>query len=605
MAWSQPEDRYIERQQRMARLHTLDLVEAWLDLKGVPGAAIAVVEGSHTLLLEGFGSADTLGNVPVDPNTTVFRAGNLVRILTATAALQLADQGVLELDSDLSQRSGLASLVHDSLGPVTPTALLLHTAGIDQRTIATRARTPADLLSLGEYLEHRMPPQVRPPGIISVPSDHGYALVGRLIEQLSRDDFESQLESALLGPLEMASTTVTPATVPRDRVAIGHRLAAGGPIAMSPDYSQTVPASTLWTTAADMAAWMRVVLGDGFFADRRILSEASLARLLERQFTHHDSLPGRTLAFEEGNLFAPRELSLAATDNGFSAVMVLLPARRVGLFAAFNSEIDFWSLVYQVLGPFGAPHDDETSVAGDFVAPLQKNPSGYWQDAAVAHDSAEKLLALVRQDRIRWDDAGVLIWRAREFAPAGPDCFQESATRTRLCFADSPGARPIAVVGDLVLERLGWYETRPVQILLWIAFAALFLAAGWPRAALPIRHSALRPDDPFSPRWPSLFARLAAALNFVFIAALAIVLATLVRTGSRVLLYEIPLLVRIVLGLPLIAAALSVAAAVGLVPVWRHPQSTLDHRLRVSLLVLGLLAFLPFLESWNLLGFHI
>ena len=167
------------------------------------------------------------------------------------------------------------------------------------------------------------------------------------------------------------------------------------------------------------------------------------------------------------------------------------------------------------------------------------------------------------------------------------------------------GGRPFAVIGDLVLEKLAWYEARPIQISLWIAFTAVFLAAGWPRRTLPTRHSALLPDDRFAPRWPLTLARLAAALNFVFLAALAIALATLVRTDSSTLLFGVPLVVPILLSLPLVAAALTMAAATGLGGVWRARHASLAHRLRVTLLILALVLFLPFLWSWNLLGFYV
>ena len=154
-------------------------------------------------------------------------------------------------------------------------------------------------------------------------------------------------------------------------------------------------------------------------------------------------------------------------------------------------------------------------------------------------------------------------------------------------------------------KRSSWYASRPVQVTLWIAFAALFLAAGWPRAPLPNRHPGLRPDDTFAPRWPGYLARIAATLHFVFIASLAGVLATSLRTGSTTLLYEIPDFFWALLSLPLLAATLTFAATVGLWPVWRSARTTLAHRIRFTALIGALLAFLPFLRSWNLLGFHI
>jgi hypothetical protein len=161
------------------------------------------------------------------------------------------------------------------------------------------------------------------------------------------------------------------------------------------------------------------------------------------------------------------------------------------------------------------------------------------------------------------------------------------------------------MIGDLVLEKLVWYESRPVQVFLWVTFTAVFLAAGWSRRGPPHRHEALLPEGPLAPHWPLSLARLAAALHFVFIVALVVVLTTLSRGGSPSILYEIPPYVFLILLLPLAAGALSLAAAMGLVPVWRAGPSARVQRLYLALVVAFLIAFLPFLWHWNLLGFRV
>ena len=602
---SQSDSGYVAQQQRMTKLHVVDLVESWLEATDVPGAVVAVVEGSHVLLLEGFGLADTEREIPVDPATTIFRVGDLVRAMTATAVLQLAEQGAFGLESDISQQPGLEFLAEDSLGAVTPAQLLLHTAGIDHRIVASRARTRPEQIPLGTYLELRMPPRVRPPGLLSIPSIHGYALAGRLIEVVSGDTFDSHLDEVLFAPLGMSNTAVAPDRLARDRIATGYRLNNGQLTAVLPDYSQTIPASALLTTGDDLAKWMRAILAGGSLAGHQVLTHASTERLLDRQFSHHESLPGRTLAFQEGWHLSPRELYLASTGNGFSAVLVLLPDRHVGLFVALNREIDCLDLTYEILDPFHTPKSVEVEASGSVETWPDNGLSGFWQDAGVSESTAEKLVSLVRQDRIQRAADGSLKWRSRTLDPTGSGCFQERDGHTRLCIVDGPNSGRFAVLGDLVLEKLDWYATRPVQIFLWITFTAVFLAAGWPRAPLPTRHLALRPDDSFSPRWPGSAARVAATLHFLFIALLAVVLAVEMRSESTTLLYEIPIWVLVVLTLPLVAAVLTLVAAMGLGPVWRSTRSSLGYRLLFTGLILALVTFLPFLWSWNLLGFHI
>ena len=604
-AWTQDGPDHVQQQRKMASLHVTRLVEDWLAASGVPGASIAVVQGDHALVLEGFGLADTGKGQEVDPATTIFRVGDLVRAMTATAAMQLVEQERLSLTSDITLRPDMDFLAPDPFGPLTPADLLLHTAGFDHRVIATRARSREDLLELGVYLERRLPPRVRPPGTLSLDSIHGYALLGRLIEIITGVDFSTSLHQTIFAPLAMYNTATGTNLLSGDLMATGYRSTAGRLISVSPDYPQTVPASALSTTAADMAIWMMAILNGGSLEGHQLLSGRSVEQLVTRQFTHHEFSPGRSLAFKEGSHFSPRELFLDSSGNGFSAVVILLPAQKVGLFAAFNAEIDPWSLVYQILDPFDSPGRLPADPAGLLGSWSVEELDGYWQDAAVSKSTAEKLVSLVRQDRIRATADRSLLWREKVLVPTDSGCFQEKDAPTRLCVVG--GASPIhqVEIGDLVMEKLGWFTGRPTQVALWVAFAALFLGAGWPRASRPLRQPSLQPEDAFPPRWPFFFAKLAAAIQFTFVASLAVLVATHLRTGATVLLYEVPPLALAVLSLPLAAAALTVVAATGLVPVWRSPRASLFDRLRLTGVVAGLVAFLPFLWGWNLLGFRI
>ncbi len=601
----QSDSGYLDQQRRMARLHVIDLVREWLESTSVPGCAVALVEGDQTLFLEGFGVADTDEEGIVDPLTTVFVTGQLVRAMTATAVLQLAERGALELQADPAGQSGLRRYVDVPFGHFTPTDLLLHTAGIDPRVVATRARDPEELEDLDIYLRRRMPAQVRPPGTVSVPSTHGYALAGRLVEIASGQRFDTYLSQQIFEPLGMIHTSVGPVEPPVGRVATGYRQGRQGWVPVLGDFCRSIPASGLLTSAGDMATWMKAVLSPRTLGNRRILDREGVAQLLEPQFSHHPSLPGRTLAFQQGQRLSPREIFLTSTGNGFSSVLGFLPERRVGFFVALNSEADVWDLASRILAPFDSPAAQASDVSPLMSAWPEVELDGFWQDASISRTTAERLLSLVRQDRIRQSDDGVLRWRRVSFEPQMPPCFAERGGDTRLCVVEGENGELYLAIGALVLVRLDWFATWPVQMALWIAFTTCFLVSGWPRLALPNRHGALRPDDSYPPRWPTTFARVAAALHFLFIALLTIFLAIETRTGANTLLYDVPVWVLAALTLPLLAAALTMIAASGLGLVWRSSHSWLADRLRFTILILVLLAFLPFLWSWNLLGYQL
>ena len=69
-----------------------ELVRKEMKSKDIPGLSLALVDDQQVLWAEGFGVADKARGVPARPET-LYAAGGLSQLLTATAVLQLADSG--------------------------------------------------------------------------------------------------------------------------------------------------------------------------------------------------------------------------------------------------------------------------------------------------------------------------------------------------------------------------------------------------------------------------------------------------------------------------------------------------------------------------------
>src|ERR1044072_9138857 len=85
-------------------------VDVWLDgyvpyalrTADIPGVVITVVKDGQLLTARGFGYADREKRTPVNPETTLFRPGSVSKLVTWTAAMQLVEQGKLDLDGDIN-----------------------------------------------------------------------------------------------------------------------------------------------------------------------------------------------------------------------------------------------------------------------------------------------------------------------------------------------------------------------------------------------------------------------------------------------------------------------------------------------------------------------
>ncbi len=189
----------------------LALMERW----EIPGGALAVIRDDRLVYARGFGYADVARGLPVAPDA-VFRIGSVSKTVTATAILELVEDGRLRLDErvfpmfpDLAPPAGASP--DPRLERITVRDLLNHSAGWDRllsldpmfaprlTAQAVDAPAPADARTVIRFVKGR-PLDFSPGGRFSY-SNFGYALLGRVIEHASGMGYEEYVRSAILAPL--------------------------------------------------------------------------------------------------------------------------------------------------------------------------------------------------------------------------------------------------------------------------------------------------------------------------------------------------------------------------------------------------------------------
>jgi CubicO group peptidase (beta-lactamase class C family) len=187
------------------------LLSAQLRDDHIPGATVSVVKDGRLFFAKGYGSADLQAGTPVSAQTTLFRIGSLSKLFTATAVMQLAEQGKLNLHADVNTYLKTFHIPATYPEPITLAHLLTHTAGFEDRETGLYPRTISDLEPLGQWLAEHIPARVRPPGELSAYSNYGFALAGYIVEQVSGLPYAQYVEQHLFQPLGMReSTSVNP-----------------------------------------------------------------------------------------------------------------------------------------------------------------------------------------------------------------------------------------------------------------------------------------------------------------------------------------------------------------------------------------------------------
>ena len=317
----------------------------------IAGAVVAVVSQDDILLLEGYGLANAETREVVDPSVHLFRVASITKLFTATAIMQLVEEGRIDLDADI--RTYLGELAFDDrLGAITVSHLLTHTPGFEDRLFGyygdnTRLESeprPAQFAALA-------PRQVRAPGVLTSYSNYGFALLGEIVARVSGKPYAQYLEEKIFTPLSMTRSTTSIRSTPdgeggskvealRAAEAKSHAWRNGWYTPQSfPDTLDLIePEGSLSTTADDMTRFMRAHLNGGALDGAVMLSPQTLRRMHEPLFSHLPGVNGNAHGFWILNVGGYATLEHGGSINDFRSIVVLIPELGLGVFVSTNTQ---------------------------------------------------------------------------------------------------------------------------------------------------------------------------------------------------------------------------------------------------------------------------
>ena len=588
------------------------VMSASLEDHHVPGATVAVVEDGKLFFARGYGYADLENREPVVADETLFRVGSVGKSFTATAVMQLVEEGRLDLDADVNTYLEDFKVPDTYPQPITLHHLLTHTAGFEDRYKGIKARAAGDLRPLDEFLAEDMPARVRPPGEFAAYSNYGLSLAGYIVEQVSGMPYDRYVEENILEPLDMRHSTTRQPPPPdlAGRTSVGYTYEDGGYEARGFEFYNIAPAGSMSATATDMANFMIAHLQNGRFGDERILEEGTAKEMHRRHFSNDPRVNGIAYGFYELDRNGQKIIAHGGDTDLFHTALVLLPERDVGLFVSYNSA-------------GGEEARDELFDAFlDRYYPAPSSPTGGFHERAsrftgsygstrAAQTTPEKLIALRGTLSVSAAEDGALLTRGtfggdpQRWVETKPLVFRETYGHGNLVFREDAQGRVTNLFFDSspnwAFVRLAWYETPAFHAGLLAVCVALFLSAIvlWPARVLRDRGMGKAGTAP-----PGL-SRLARWLaggtsvsSVLYLTGYALVLGS---PEPVEFLYGDPPLLRVVEVLPLPIAGLALGALVFIVPAWTKRYWNVAGRVHYTLVALAGLAFVWFLYYWNLL----
>jgi CubicO group peptidase (beta-lactamase class C family) len=391
----------------------------------VAGISVAVVRGSDTLLMRGYGRVDLEWDVATpEDGVASYEIGSMTKQFTAASILRLVEAGRLNLDADIT--TYLPDF--DTHGYTIPVRRLLdHTSGIKGYTempifgeIAMRKLPRDSLVTLVEA-----EPLDFEPGTALIYNNSAYFLLGLIIEGITGQTYEEYVSQSFFGPLGMRDSYYCSERAIRPHRAHGYDGSPGGLLrAAYLDHTWPYAAGSLCSSVGDLVRWNQALHGG------EVLSEESY-RALTTPMPLKDGTPTRyAMGLAVTGQGSHRSISHGGGINGFLSDGRYYPEEKLIIVVLQNSTGPRGpgalgaALAEVVMGPepelVGTPYEgDLDELVGRYTGPargatltMEVTREG---DALVFTSAgATNPMRPIHLEGLTWGQGGIRAWFVKE-----------------------------------------------------------------------------------------------------------------------------------------------------------------------------------------------
>jgi CubicO group peptidase (beta-lactamase class C family) len=369
-----------------------------MDSNQVAAATVAIVKDGQVLLAKGYGLARATPKPMAADADTLFQIASISKTPVYIAIGQLAEAGKLKFDDPVNTHLPPALRIPDQgfQRPILIRHLMTHSAGFEDSALGHLfVDKPERLSTLTAYLQKYRVNRVREPGVQTSYSNYSLALLGAVIEHVSKTDFPTYMETRILRPLGMLRSTYRDSFDP----ALGKRMGLPAPMepAAAADRTQQLardgaswkelgseytgmiaPAGGLHASANDMARYALALADPARLEIAGVLKAQTFATLLT---------PGVKLPGTEHHGFMHYWLGNGHQGFGHGGAMafgasdlIIVPSLKLGIFVSTNGRGGFAfanDLVRRLLADF-APGTDAPVVRNAATKSMANEMAGDW-----------------------------------------------------------------------------------------------------------------------------------------------------------------------------------------------------------------------------------
>ena len=260
----------------------------------IPSLTACIVHNTSVVWSKGYGFYDFQGMKQPSTNT-IYQVASVSKTVTATAILQLYEQGLFDLDDDVNGYLpfALRNPQYPDI-PITFRMLLCHHSSLHDHDAAAAYEYFAGDYPFS-YVEELLVPEGEayhaefwgeyPPGGGGNYSNLGFTVLGYLVELLSGQTLEDYCQHHIFMPLGMTSTSFTMEGLPIENLACSY-LRLGRMYLKLPhvDYTFLDACGGLLTTIEDLSHFLIAHMNEGIYQDSRLLNVTTIQEMHRIQY---------------------------------------------------------------------------------------------------------------------------------------------------------------------------------------------------------------------------------------------------------------------------------------------------------------------------------
>ena len=308
------------------------------------GLSVAVVKNNKVIYSKGFGYRDLENKLPVTTQT-IFPIGSVTKAFTGSVL------GILEFKNLVSLKSKPAfylpnfEFYNDTMNSlITIEDLLSHKSGIGNQG-TTQIFFPEDKwLKMIQRLKY-LKPEAEIKNSFAY-SNMAYTLAGTIIEQITGDSWETNIQEKIFIPLEMTNSYIKLEDIKKtSNYSLPYGIYKGEIERVKFEEFNTIsPAGAIKSTVNDMSNWMLTWLNNGVYKNSQIIPKEYIKKATTLQNSNEGNYEKNAFLFGEGfgwrlrSNYGHFRVEHGGNTYGFSSDLVLFPFENIGIVVLTNQD---------------------------------------------------------------------------------------------------------------------------------------------------------------------------------------------------------------------------------------------------------------------------